>query len=187
MKKLLICTAATLLTVAAFAQGNIVFFSNSGFEKISSGLLGSAPSTWTVVPTTAGLVNYGLFYGVGATQPRSLTFLGSRARTAPRRQALSPTRPTAQARSRFWRFQGPPEVRLMFGFRSRAGAPRWALIGLLASTTPGVVLRRDHRHQRPPSGAPVTGPDGALAVRHRHEPAAVRGWLRAVLGRSGGP
>jgi hypothetical protein len=29
------------------------------------------------VPTTPGLLNFGLFYGTGATQPANLTFLGS--------------------------------------------------------------------------------------------------------------
>jgi hypothetical protein len=76
MKKLLITTAATLVTVAAFAQGT-VFFSNGGFQKISSGAAGSAASTWTAVPATANLLNFGLFYGTGATAPATLTFLGS--------------------------------------------------------------------------------------------------------------
>jgi len=76
MKKLLITTAATLVTVGVFAQGT-VWFSNNGFQKISSGVTGSAASTWTVVPATANLLNFGLFYGTGATQPGSLTFLGS--------------------------------------------------------------------------------------------------------------
>ena len=76
MKKLLITTAATLFTVAAFAQGT-VFFSNGAFQKISSGVFGSAVSTWLAVPATTNLLNFGLFYGTGATQPASLTFLGS--------------------------------------------------------------------------------------------------------------
>jgi len=67
MKKLLTTTAATLLAVAAFAQGT-VYFSNGGFNKISL--------NGTAVGTTAGTINYGLFYGVGATQPAALTFLG---------------------------------------------------------------------------------------------------------------
>jgi hypothetical protein len=61
---------------AAFAQGT-VYFSNNLFDKISSGDGLNPPSTWTVVPATAGLLNFGLFYGIGATQPASLTFLGS--------------------------------------------------------------------------------------------------------------
>jgi hypothetical protein len=76
MKKLLITTAATLVTVAVFAQGT-VYFSNNAFQKISSGQAGSAASTWTVVPATANLLNFGLFYGTGATAPATLTFLGS--------------------------------------------------------------------------------------------------------------
>jgi hypothetical protein len=76
MKKLLITTAATFVTVAVFAQGT-VFFSNNAFEKISSGVKGSAASTWTVVPAAANLLNFGLFYGTGATAPGTLTFLGS--------------------------------------------------------------------------------------------------------------
>lgn len=76
MKKLLLSTAATLLTVAAFAQGTVAF-SNGTFNKISTGEYGSAPSTWVVLPTTAGLFNFGCFYGVGATAPATLTFLSS--------------------------------------------------------------------------------------------------------------
>ena len=76
MKKLLITAAATLVTVAAFAQGT-VYFSNGAFNKISSGAAGSAAGTWAAIPGTAGLINYGLFYGTGATQPAALTFLGS--------------------------------------------------------------------------------------------------------------
>jgi hypothetical protein len=72
-------TFVTLLllgsAVAAFAQGT-VFFSNGPFNKISSGAFYDQPS-YQVVPATAGLLNFGLFYGTGATQPASLTFLGS--------------------------------------------------------------------------------------------------------------
>src|ERR1035437_29580 len=70
MKKLFFTSAATLLAVAAFAQGTVAF-SNDALKKISSGQLGSASGTWLVVPTTAGLINYGLFYGIG--QSSSLT------------------------------------------------------------------------------------------------------------------
>jgi len=76
MKKLLITTAAMLVSVAVFAQGT-VWFSNGGLNKISSGVSGSASSTWTAVPATAGLLNFGLFYGTGASAPATLTFLGS--------------------------------------------------------------------------------------------------------------
>jgi hypothetical protein len=58
----------------AFAQGT-VFFSNNAFEKISSYAYGA--DLWTVVPATPGLLNFGLFYGTGTTQPAKLTFLGS--------------------------------------------------------------------------------------------------------------
>jgi len=71
MKKLLVTTAATLLAVAAFAQGT-VYFSNGAFNKISL----NDGTTTSLVPTTAGLINYGLFYGTGATKPATLTFLG---------------------------------------------------------------------------------------------------------------
>ena len=77
MKKLLITAAATLLTVAVFAQGT-VFFSNGALNKISTGAYNSAASTWAAVPTTmGGQLNFGLFYGTGATAPATLTFLGS--------------------------------------------------------------------------------------------------------------
>ena len=62
--------------IAAFPQGT-VFFSNGGFQKISWGIMYSDPRSWTVVPTIPGLLNFGLFYGTGATQPATLTFLGS--------------------------------------------------------------------------------------------------------------
>jgi hypothetical protein len=75
MKKLLVTTAATLMAVAVFAQGT-VYFSNNAFEKISSGLAGSASSTWAAMPATAGLLDFGLFYGTGASQPATLSFLG---------------------------------------------------------------------------------------------------------------
>lgn len=74
MKKLLVTTAATLFTVAAFAQGTVAF-SNGGFNKISTGEEGSAPATWAVMSTTPGLYNFGLFYGFG--QSTSLTFLST--------------------------------------------------------------------------------------------------------------
>jgi hypothetical protein len=75
MKKLLVTTAATLMTVAVFAQGT-VYFSNGAFNKISSGDQGSASGTWAAMPVTAGLLNFGLFYGTGATQPATLSFAG---------------------------------------------------------------------------------------------------------------
>jgi hypothetical protein len=75
MKKLLVTTAATLMTVAVFAQGT-VYFSNGAFNKISSGALGSASSTWALMPATAGALDFGLFYGTGTTQPATLSFAG---------------------------------------------------------------------------------------------------------------
>ena len=75
MKKLLITTAATLVAVAAFAQGTVTF-NNGGLNKISLGETGSASSTWVVMPTS-GAYTFGLFYGIGATQPSSLTFISS--------------------------------------------------------------------------------------------------------------
>jgi hypothetical protein len=75
MKKLLVTTAATLMTVAVFAQGT-VYFSNGAFNKISSGASGSASSTWTLMPATAGALDFGLFYGTGTTQPATLSFAG---------------------------------------------------------------------------------------------------------------
>jgi hypothetical protein len=76
MKKLLLTSAATLLTVAAFAQGTVAF-SNGAFNRVSTGQSGSAASTWTSLATTANLYNFGLFYGTGATAPATLTFLSS--------------------------------------------------------------------------------------------------------------
>jgi hypothetical protein len=71
MKKLLITTAATLLTVAAFGQGT-VYFSNSAQTQVSSGAYGSASSTWLVVSKTSGLLDYGLFWGYSANGTFSL-------------------------------------------------------------------------------------------------------------------
>jgi hypothetical protein len=71
MKKLLITTAATLFTVAAFAQGS-VYFSNTGLEKMSSGASGGP---YTAVSAVSATVDYGLFYGIG--ESTSLTFLST--------------------------------------------------------------------------------------------------------------
>jgi hypothetical protein len=54
--------------VAAFPQGT-VYFSNNLFTKVSFAY-GLGP-----VPTTPGLINYGLFYGIG--ESTSLTFLST--------------------------------------------------------------------------------------------------------------
>jgi hypothetical protein len=75
MKKLLLTSAATLLAVAAFAQGTVLF-SNGGLNKVSIGEQGSLAATWVVMPAGSAM-NFGLFYGVGATQPATLTFLSS--------------------------------------------------------------------------------------------------------------
>jgi len=72
MKKLLLTIAATLVTIGVFAQGTITF-NNGSFNKISTGIQGSASSTWTVAPTTLQTFRYGLFYGIG--QSTSLTWL----------------------------------------------------------------------------------------------------------------
>ena len=75
MRKIFVTTLLLGSAVSVFAQGT-VYFSNNAFEKISFGNLGSPASTWTVVPATAGLINFGLFYGTGAIQPATLSFLG---------------------------------------------------------------------------------------------------------------
>ena len=58
--------------ISVFAQGT-VYFSNNAFEKISSVVSGA---TLQAVPATANLINFGLFYGTGAQQPATLSFLG---------------------------------------------------------------------------------------------------------------
>jgi hypothetical protein len=75
MKKLLITMAATLVAVAAFAQGTVTF-NNGGLNKVSLGVTGSASSTWTVMPTTPGGYVFGLFYGNGGNST-ALTFISS--------------------------------------------------------------------------------------------------------------
>jgi hypothetical protein len=75
MRKIFVTLLLLGSAFAAFAQGT-VFFSNNAFDKISSGFYGSGPYGG-VVPATPGLFNFGLFYGTGATQPATLTFLGS--------------------------------------------------------------------------------------------------------------
>jgi hypothetical protein len=75
MRKIFVTMLLLGSAVSVFAQGT-VYFSNGGFNRMCSGLCCSHPSTWTAVPTTAGLINYGLFYGTGATQPATLSFLG---------------------------------------------------------------------------------------------------------------
>src|ERR1039458_9137201 len=76
MRKIFVTMLLLGSAFAAFAQGT-VFFSNNAFQKICFGCPCLPPSTWTVVPATANLINFGLFYGTGATQPANLTFLGS--------------------------------------------------------------------------------------------------------------
>jgi hypothetical protein len=75
MRKIFVMMLLLGSAFAAFAQGT-VFFSNGGFEKISSGIMfaDGHHGDLTVVPATAGLLNFGLFYGFGATQPATLTF-----------------------------------------------------------------------------------------------------------------
>jgi len=68
MKKILVTIAASLLCIAAFAQGTVNF--DNTIYKISSGVMGG--TTFSAVPTTSsGLIQYGLFYGIG--QSTSLT------------------------------------------------------------------------------------------------------------------
>jgi hypothetical protein len=74
MRKIFVTMLLLGSALGAFAQGT-VYFSNNAFEKISSYISGGDP--WTVVPATPGLLNFGLFYGTGATQPANLDFLGS--------------------------------------------------------------------------------------------------------------
>lgn len=69
MKKLLLTCALVGAVTAAFAQGTVQF-SNGTLTKMS--LITPGVST-VVVPTTAGLINYGLFYGIG--QSTSLQLL----------------------------------------------------------------------------------------------------------------
>jgi len=72
MKKLILTIAATLVTVGVFAQGTVTF-NNTGFNKISTGVSGSASSTWTVMATGLQTFRFGGLYGIG--QSTSLTFI----------------------------------------------------------------------------------------------------------------
>lgn len=74
MKKLLLTIGLVAAVSMAYGQGTVAF-SNGGLNKISTGLEGSASATWVVVPTTPGLYNFGLFYGIG--ESTSLTLLSS--------------------------------------------------------------------------------------------------------------
>jgi hypothetical protein len=74
MRKIFVTMLLLGSGVSVFAQGT-VYFSNNAFEKIFLGFTPSA-DMWTVMPATAGLFNFGLFYGTGATQPATLSFLG---------------------------------------------------------------------------------------------------------------
>jgi hypothetical protein len=166
MKKLLITTAATLITVAAFAQGT-VFFSNSGFEKVSSGVAGSAASTWAFVPATAGLINYGLFYGTGATQPGTLTFLGS----------VSGVNSTSTAGVIASPLDGVSSISILgipgtvgnqanvwvqiAGWTASFGTD-WAAAKAAAATTAGDYFGQTAVVNALPLGAPVTGPGTPL-------------------------
>jgi hypothetical protein len=78
MRKIFVTMLLLGSALGTFAQGT-VYFSNSAFQKISSGFLGVLPDPgpWNVVPAMPGLLNFGLFYGTGAQQPANLTFLGS--------------------------------------------------------------------------------------------------------------
>jgi hypothetical protein len=75
MKKSFVTLLLLGSAIPAFPQGT-VYFSNGALEKISSHTH-SYQGPWVTVPATPGLLNFGLFYGTGATQPANLTFLGS--------------------------------------------------------------------------------------------------------------
>jgi hypothetical protein len=74
MRKIFVTTLLLGSAVSVFAQGT-VYFSNNAFEKIFLSFNPPA-EVWTVMLATAGLFNFGLFYGTGATQPATLSFLG---------------------------------------------------------------------------------------------------------------
>jgi hypothetical protein len=73
MRKIFVTMLLLGSAVSVSAQGT-VYFSNGAFEKISSVVNGGGFPTLQVVPTTPGLLNFGLFYMFGATQPATLTF-----------------------------------------------------------------------------------------------------------------
>lgn len=78
MKKLLLTIGLVAATGSlAFAQGTIGFNNNAG-SRISTGVAGSAASTWVALPIGAGAVSnfvFGVFYGMG--QSTSLSFLAT--------------------------------------------------------------------------------------------------------------
>jgi hypothetical protein len=76
MRKIFVTMLLLGSAASAFSQGT-VYFSNNAFSKIWSGVYGVIPDPWVLVPATPGVLNFGLFYGIGAAQPDSLTFLGS--------------------------------------------------------------------------------------------------------------
>lgn len=71
MKKLILTIAATLVTVAVFAQGTVTF-NNTAFNKVSLGVQGSASATWTAAPTVLQTYRFGLLYGIGQSTSLSL-------------------------------------------------------------------------------------------------------------------
>ena len=103
-----------------------------GFRR-SPAAFRSAASLWTVVPVTAGLLNFGLFYGTGATQPASLTFLGSVSGV----NSLTSPGLIVNTSGNSITSLGIPGTypgATTCGFKSRAGARLLALIGLLSES-----------------------------------------------------
>jgi hypothetical protein len=76
--------AVTLLvasTVTALGQGTVQF-SNGLFSRLSTTSIPSGGYSVAPVPPTPGLVNYGLFYGLGESTSLSLLSLGVNSTTA---------------------------------------------------------------------------------------------------------
>jgi hypothetical protein len=72
MQKTIVAILLLGSAVAAFVQGTVQF-SNGAFNRVS--YLAEAGVTTAPVPTTPGLISYGLFYGIG--ESTSLTLLTS--------------------------------------------------------------------------------------------------------------
>ena len=71
MKKLLLTLTLGAAVVSAYGQGS-VGFSNPAANRLSTQVAGSAASS---ASTNGGMLEFGMFWGVGATQPASLTLL----------------------------------------------------------------------------------------------------------------
>jgi len=72
MKKLLLTLTLVAAVVSAYGQGAVAF-SNGTLSRLSTDKVGGG--ALAQVPLTSGLLEYGLFYGIG--QSTSLTFLTS--------------------------------------------------------------------------------------------------------------